>query len=180
ARWEKLRRAIAAVDDHHTPLAQVGIHVDVLPPVALPALARRRLRALAPLAHAPVHDDADTRVVAEFALEVFVELRVVPRDDEDLAELHHLFAAPPHPERHVHAAEQHEGGDQVFFGALAVTAQAHDPPQPHLGVSDHRPHAPLLGDAEGAPIMLFGLPEVLRVAARVEVPEEPPRPGLVP
>ena len=57
------------MDDHHAPLTQVGIHVEVLPPIALPALARRRLRTLAPLAHAPVHDDADARVVAEFALQ---------------------------------------------------------------------------------------------------------------
>src|SRR4029453_3634798 len=105
ARWEKLRRAIAAVDDHHTPLAQVGIHVEVLPPIALPALARRRLRALTPLAHAPIHDDADARVVAELALQVFVELRVVPRHDEDLAELHHVFAAPSHPRSEEHTSE---------------------------------------------------------------------------
>ena len=118
--------------DHDAALAQVSVDVEVLPAVALPALARRGFRALAPLAHAAVHDDADPLVVAELALQVLVELRVVSRDDEDLPELHHLFAAVPDPEGNVHAAEQHEGGHEVFFGPLAIAPEPHHPPEAHL------------------------------------------------
>src|SRR5262252_11184697 len=112
----------ARVHDHHAALAQVRVHVHVLPALLLPAFAGRRVGTLAPLSHATIHDDADPRVVAELALEVLVELRIVARHDEDLAELHHLLAAAAHPERHVHAAEHHEGGDEILLGALAIAA----------------------------------------------------------
>src|SRR5262245_65097630 len=113
---------VAGVHDDDAALAQVGVHVEVLAALGLPALARGGLRALPPLADAAIHDDPDARIVAELALEILVELRVVPRHDEDLAELHHLLAAAPHPERHVHAAEDHEGGDQILFRALTIAA----------------------------------------------------------
>src|SRR5215475_904955 len=88
--------AVARVHNHDAPLAQVGVHVEVAS-LGLPALARGHFRPQPALTHAAIHDDPDARIMAELALEILVELRVVPRDDEDLAELHHLFAAASHP-----------------------------------------------------------------------------------
>src|SRR5207248_3286187 len=79
--------------------------------------------ALPPLAHAPIHDDAHAVLAGELALEILVELRIVARHDEDLADLHHLLPALLDPEWHVHFAEQREGRDQVLLGPQAIAQE---------------------------------------------------------
>src|SRR5215470_20152311 len=132
------------MQDHEAALVQVSVHLMMLAPVALPPIARRGVATLASLAHAAVHDDADTLLVAELALQVVVELRIVSRDDEDLSELHHLLPAFLDPVGNVHAPEEQERGHEILFGAVTVAREAHRPSEPQLDVGDDGLHAELL------------------------------------
>src|SRR4029077_16563051 len=152
----------------------------VLAPVALPALLGGGAAALPPLAHAPIHDDAHAVLATELALEIFVELRIVARHNEDLADLHHLLPALLDPEWYVHFAEQRESCDQVLLRPQAIAPEAAHAPPPHADVSHQRLHLELLGDTESLAIMLFRLRERRPALAARHLAQEPPRPGLVP